>query len=121
MRLAICATAFLIATSAAWAADVAGKWVGSAPGRGGQAQEVTFDFKVSGEQLTGTVTGPRGSSDISDGKVAGDEISFRQVLEFNGRSVTLVYKGKVSGDEIKFTRQREGGERSQEFTAKRSS
>jgi hypothetical protein len=30
-----------------------------------------------------------------------------------------MFKGTVSGDEIKFTRQREGGNRVQEFTAKR--
>jgi hypothetical protein len=121
MRFAICTTVFLLVTSAVWAADVTGKWVANAPGRGGQTQEITFDFKVSGEQLTGTVTGPRGASEISDGKVSGDEISFSQVREFNGRRMTVLYKGKVSGDEIKFTRQREGGDQPQEFTAKRSS
>jgi hypothetical protein len=42
-------------------------------------------------------------------------------MEFNGNHVKLLFKGKVAGDEIKFTRQREGGERTQEFTAKRAS
>ena len=58
---------------------------------------------------------------ISDGKIDGDDISFTQVMEFNGNQMKLLYKGKVSGDEIKFTRQREGAERSVEFTAKRAS
>ena len=42
-------------------------------------------------------------------------------MEFNGNQMKLLYKGKISGDEIKFTRQREGGQRAQEFTAKRGS
>ena len=42
-------------------------------------------------------------------------------MEFNGNEVKLNFKGKVSGDVIKFTRQREGGDRVQEFTAKKSS
>ena len=43
------------------------------------------------------------------------------VVEFNGNQMKFVYKGKVAGDEIKFTRQRDGDDRVQEFTAKRSS
>jgi hypothetical protein len=111
--------ALLLAVVSAFAADVNGKWVAQVPGRGGQTQDVTFNFKAEGDQLTGTVTSRRGETNISDGKVQGDEISFVQVMEFNGNQVKLVYKGKVSGDEIKFSRQREGGERTQEFTAKR--
>jgi hypothetical protein len=42
-------------------------------------------------------------------------------MNFNGNDVKLIFKGKVAGDEIKFTRQREGGDRVQEFTAKKSS
>ncbi len=111
----------LLGTVAAFAADVNGKWVAQVPGRGGQSQDVTFNLKADGDQLSGTVTGRRGEMNISDGKVSGDEISFVQVMEFNGNQVKMVYKGKVSGDEIKFTRQREGSERAQEFTAKRAS
>ncbi len=120
-RIASTVVAFLLAAVTALAADVSGKWVGNAPGRGGQTREVTFNFKVSGDELTGTVTGMRGEMPISDGKINGDEISFTQVMEFNGNQVKLLYKGKVSGDEIQFTRQREGGERSQQFTVKRAS
>jgi hypothetical protein len=111
----------LLAAVAAFAADVSGKWVAQVPGRGGEMREATFTFKADGGQLTGSVTTPRGDAPISDGKIDGDDISFNQVMEFNGNQVKLVYKGKVSGDQIKFTRQREGGERTVEFTAKRAS
>ncbi len=110
-----------LAASVAFAADVNGKWTAQVPGRGGETREVTFTFKADGNQLTGSMTGPRGEVQISDGKIDGDDISFAQVMEFNGNQMKLLFKGKVSGDEIKFKRQREGGDRTQEFTAKRAS
>ena len=105
----------------ALAADVTGKWTTEMRGRGGQMREATFNLKADGHTLSGTVSGPRGEAEISDGKIEGDQISFTQTLEFNGNTVKLLYKGTVSGDEIKFTRTREGGDRPpQEFTAKRA-
>jgi hypothetical protein len=108
------------AVSLAWAADVNGKWTAQVPGRGGQTRETTFNFKVEGDKLTGTMSGMQGDNPISDGKISGDEISFTVKLSFNGNDVTLLYKGTVSGDEIKMTRTRQGGNQpGQEFTAKR--
>ncbi len=102
------------------AADISGQWTAEVPGRGGNTQTVTFNFKADGNSLTGTVTTPRGENPISDGKIDGDTITFSQAVSFNGNDFKLNYKGVVSGDEIKFTRVRDGGEgRSQEFTAKR--
>jgi hypothetical protein len=102
------------------ASDVSGKWTAQVPGRGGQTREQTFNFKVEGAKLTGTVSGMQGDNPISDGTVKGDDISFTVVFSFNGNDVKLHYQGKVSGDEIKFTRTREGGQgQGQEFTAKR--
>ena len=106
----------------ALAADVTGKWTAQVPGRGGQTREATFNFKVDGNTLTGTVSGRGGDTPISDGKIDGDTVSFTQTMEFNGNTMKLQYKGTVSGDSIKFTRQRDGGEgQPQEFTAKRAS
>ena len=108
------------AAVALFAADVNGKWVAQVPGRDGQTREVTFNFKADGDQLTGSITTPRGETAISEGKISGDEISFAQVMEFGGNQVKLLYKGKVAGDEIKFTREREGGGTAREFTARRA-
>ena len=103
-----------------WAANIDGKWVAQVPGRGGQTQEQTFNFKADGEKLTGTVTTARGEAAISDGMIKGDEISFNQTFEMQGNSIKVIYKGKISGDEIKFTRVREGGQQPPtEFTATR--
>ena len=107
---------------AALAADISGKWTAQVPGRGGQTREATFNFKVDGSTLTGTVSGRGGDMPIGDGKIDGDSISFTQTMEFNGNTMKFLYKGTVSGDSIKFTRERDGGEgQAQEFTAKRAS
>lgn len=103
------------------AADVTGKWTGQVPGRGGETQDTTFNFKVSGSTLTGNMVNPRGETAISDGKVDGDNLSFSVSLSFGGNDIKLLFKGKVTGNEIKFTRQRDGGQgQVQEFTAKRA-
>ena len=102
------------------AADVNGKWVASMPGRNGN-REVTYNFKVDGDTLSGTASGFRGQEmPITDGKVSGDTISFSTKAEFNGNTIVTRYRGTLAGDEIRFTVEREGGGQSREFTAKRA-
>lgn len=104
-----------------FAADVTGKWVASVPGRDGQTRDIAYNLKADGDKLTGTTTGFQGREiELSDGKIDGDNISFKTKIEFNGNTMVMVYKGVVSGDEIKFTQQREGAEQSRQFTAKRA-
>jgi hypothetical protein len=104
-----------------WAADISGKWTGEMAGRNGQKREVTMNLKADGDKLTGSVGGRMGDTDISNGKVDGDTVSFDLVREFNGNSMTLHYTGKVSGDEIHFTVARDGGNgQGMEFTATRA-
>lgn len=104
------------------AADVTGAWVAQIPGRDGGMMETTFAFKTAGETLTGTMSNQYGDREISDGKAAGDDISFNVNIEFGGTKMTLVFTGKVAGSEIKFKRERKGGEMgpaSVEFVAKK--
>jgi hypothetical protein len=101
---------------AASAADVTGKWMAQVPGRNGN-QDVTFNLTQSGSGLTGTVNNGQADQPISEGKVDGDNISFKVSFEARGNTVTQNYKGTVSGSEIKFTR--EGGRGPIEFTAKK--
>jgi hypothetical protein len=124
-------TGFLLGLLAltAMAADVTGKWTAQMPGRNGQTRESTFNFKVDGNTVTGTISGPRGDMEISDGKIDGDTITFSQTMEFNGNTMKILYKGTVSGDSINYPRPREGGGGGEgrkgggpmEFTAKRAS
>ncbi|MFN0167297.1 MAG: hypothetical protein ACKV22_12780 [Bryobacteraceae bacterium] len=101
----------------ALAADVGGKWKASFQTPNGATRETLFTFKVDGDKLSGTVSGQRGESQITDGKVEGDSISFAVVRNFNGNEFKMNYKGKVAGDEIQMTAG--GGQRSFEMTAKR--
>ena len=118
-KLALAALFVALGSVTALAADFNGKWTAQVQGRRG-TQTVTFDFHVDGSKLTGTITSPRGESDISDGKVDGDNISFDQVLNFNGNEFKISYTGKADGDTIKFTRQM-GDHPSVDFVAKRAS
>ncbi|MBM3794748.1 MAG: hypothetical protein FJW31_11910 [Acidobacteria bacterium] len=100
------------------AADVAGKWKATAEGPNGK-MERTFDFTVEGEKLTGeSVSSFAGKSAIIDGKVKGDDLSFKLNVSFGGNEMQMNYKGKVvSKDEIKFTA--EVGENTIEWAAQR--
>ena len=106
--LLVGAAAMLVLLASAVAADVTGKWVAQVQGRQGMAEN-TFNFKVEGTALTGTLTSPQGETAISEGKVSGDEISFVIVRKFGENEMKILYKGKVAGDEIKFTREFQGG------------
>ena len=100
----------------ACAADVSGKWKASFTTPDGQQRENTFDFKVNGDKLTGTVASAMGEVPIQDGKVSGDEISFSVTRNFGGNDVKILYK--VSDDQIQL--KVEAGERKFEMTAKRA-
>jgi hypothetical protein len=87
----------------AWAADFNGKWTATFNTQIGE-QHYTYTFKVDGDKLTGTAKNDNGTTEIQDGKIQGDEISFTENLDFNGNKLVITYTGKIAGDEIKFTR-----------------
>lgn len=120
IRSIVTTLALLLCVSfGALAADVTGKWTAQVPSRQGQAREQTFNFKVDGDKLTGTISGRQSDVAISDGKVTGDTISFTVKMDRGGNSVEQKYTGTIAGDEIKF--KREGGQgAAREFTAKRA-
>jgi len=110
--------AVLALTFTASAADISGKWVtdpaaaqaggGGGRGRGGAA---TYEFKVSGDTLTGSVTqAGRGGAEptaiqIADGKVTGDTFTFSITRPgFNGGDpMKVTYNGKVNGDKLELS------------------
>jgi hypothetical protein len=115
------ALAFLfvaLGTVSALAADITGKWTATVESPRG-TQQLSFDFHVDGAALTGKITTPRGESDITDGKIDGDTVTFNQVVNFNGNEMKIAYKGTISGDSIKFTRT-VGDRPPAEFTANRA-
>jgi opacity protein-like surface antigen len=113
------AFALALFTTAAFAADVSGKWTAETKGRDGETRTQTFNFKQDGSKLTGSVSNPMGDREISEGKVDGDNISFVMKFERDGNEMKIPYTGKVVGNEIQFKTESPRGTR--EFTAKKSS
>ncbi len=110
--------AILCLTFAASAADISGKWVmdtSAAPAAGGGGRPGggmgggTYEFKVSGSTLTGSITRlGRGGGDptvtpIADGKITGDTFSFGVTMTMGGNEMKTAYTGKVVGDKLEIT------------------
>jgi hypothetical protein len=103
------------------AAEVTGTWKGSFDFNG-TAVPLTFNLKAASDGLTGNIEGlPNTPTEIHDGKLDGDTITFWINTDYQGQTYKLVYKGKVAGDEIKFTFGTEDGSWGAEVTAKKSS
>jgi hypothetical protein len=106
MKTLLCICAAVIMTlsplTVRAATDITGTWKGGmkAPD-GSTAFQLSFTFKQDGAKLTGTVLGPQGDPiAISDGKIDGDKISFKVVINAD---MTIVHEGTINaaGDEIK--------------------
>jgi len=81
-------------------------------------------FDSSTDQLTGTIAGPQGEpTEIKDGKVDKDTVTFRVEREFNGSVFKIDYNGKINGDTIegKSEMERNGEKRTRDWKAKRAS
>jgi len=105
VRKALLAVLFLtLGSVSALATDFSGKWTADVTTPRG-TQTLTFDFHVDGTTLTGKISSPRGDSDITEGKIDGDKITFTQTVSFNGNDFKMTYTGKADGATIKFTRQ----------------
>ena len=89
--------------SSLFAADATGTWTASFDTQVG-VQNYTYTFKTDGAKLTGTAKSENGETQIQEGSVKGDDISFVENLNLQGMPLRIEYKGKLSGDEIKFTR-----------------
>ncbi len=89
------------------AADATGKWKADFETQIGQLK-YTYEFKADGDKLTGKAIrvrdGEKTETEIKEGKISGDEISFAETVKFQDQEVRIDYKGKLAGDEIKFTR-----------------
>jgi hypothetical protein len=91
---------------AAAAVSIAGKWQSEFDTQIG-AQKYVYEFKLDGDNLTGTavhdLNGEKASADIK-GKVTGSDITFTEPFKFQDQTIDINYTGKITGDDIKFTR-----------------
>jgi hypothetical protein len=111
--------ALALFAASACAADITGTWKGTADMQG-TTIERTFVFKQDGTKLTGETTSERmGKSEIKDGKVEGDSVSFWVTVSFGGNEMKINYTGKVSGNEIKFRVEAAEGGFSIDYVAKK--
>ena len=113
VKLFATAVAFLLLAVSSFAADISGKWKGAVEGPDG-SMDLTFNFKVDGAKVSGTVSSPMGDMDITEGKIEGDALTFTVAHD----DFKIVHKGKISGDEIKL--KAEIGDHVMEMTLKRA-
>jgi outer membrane receptor protein involved in Fe transport len=72
-------------------ANANGTW----QGRLGQF-DLTLKLAATGETLTGTVVTPRGETPISEGRIVGNDVSFKVPFGPNA----IPYNGKINGDQM---------------------
>jgi hypothetical protein len=109
---------FLLCAVTAFAGDFNGKWTAQFDTQIG-TQKYTFEFHVDGTKLTGKAVNEQfGSTEIIEGKIDGDSISFVEPLVYQGNELRIAYTGKIDGDTIKFTR-KVGDFATEELTATR--
>lgn len=119
LRITLLLSVLVLAVLApVYAADVSGTWTAAIDTPIG-LQNYTYDFQVDGETLTGKAILEGNASELKNGKVSGDKISFSHMMDAMGQEIEVTYTGTVSGDEIKFSR-KVGDFGVEDFVAKRS-
>lgn len=95
----IAALGFLVSIAFA-ATDITGQWKGASD----QGPEFTFNFKMDGTKLTGSMLSMEGKElPIEDAKLEGDNVSFSVNSEWQGQPIKLVAKGKIAADAIQLS------------------
>lgn len=109
-----------VATAAPNGPDVTGSWKGAFDFNGASVPLV-IKLKSEGGVVTGTVEGLQNSpTDIHEGKIDGDTVSFWVNSDYQGQTYKLVYKGKIAADQIKFSFGTEDGSWGADLTATKS-
>ncbi|MGO8674530.1 MAG: malectin [Limisphaerales bacterium] len=106
-----------------WAADITGVWKAQFDTQRG-LQKYTFTLRQDGTKVLGNasaeVNGAKRESEVKEGKIEGDTVSFVEPLNIQGNDLRITYTGKISDNEIKFTR-KVGDFATTEAVAKRES
>jgi hypothetical protein len=105
-------------------AKIAGKWDVEVSTDDGQTLKSTVKLDKQGDQISGVAITPDGKEvKLEDGKLAGDELSFKINVDFEGSALIAKFKGKVDGEKIKgqVDYDLSGQTGTLDFTAKKSS
>ncbi|WP_428329959.1 hypothetical protein [Mucilaginibacter sp.] len=79
-------------------ADLTGKWTGSLKTPDGNEIPVTYNLKIDGDKITGSADSPQGAADITDGKLTGNDLSFK--VSSNGQDIPHTGKYYPAADSI---------------------
>ena len=104
------------------AADLTGTWKTEFDSQIGP-QKYIFTLKQDGTNLSGKanseINGEKRETELKEGKVDGDKVSFVELLNFQGNDLRIAYTGKIATDELKLTRE-VGDFAKEEIVAKRA-
>jgi enterochelin esterase-like enzyme len=91
-----------------FAADVTGTWKSEFDSQIG-LQKYTYILKQDGTNLTGKassqINDQKRETDLKEGLVVGDKISFLETLNFQDNEIAIHYKGTIVSNELKLTRE----------------
>lgn len=91
------------------ATDIAGLWTGEVAGRGGEKQDISFQFTSKNKTLTGKMFGDEFDVPVQDLQVSGDRITFYITTTnyYDGSHTKFMFAGTVSLKAMQLTRERE--------------
>ncbi len=105
--LLLCSLTGLLACTA-HATDIAGQWRAEFDTQIG-TQKYVFKFQTDGDKLTGKaaaeVNDQKRETELKEGKIHGDTVSFVEMLNIQDNEVRIQYTGKIGTNEIAFTRE----------------
>jgi hypothetical protein len=76
--------------------NLTGKWTGLLKTDQGDEYPLLYNFKIDGDQLTGTAKTPKGDMPINDGKIEGNKFTFNVIVN----NMEIDHSGKFYGDSV---------------------
>ncbi|MDB5124993.1 MAG: hypothetical protein JWP94_3122 [Mucilaginibacter sp.] len=73
-----------------------GKWAGLLKTEQGNEFPLLYNFKINGDQLTGTAKTPEGDMPINDGKITNGTFTFNVIV----KGLEIDHTGKFYGDSV---------------------
>ena len=73
-----------------------GRWDGLLKTDQGDEYPLLYNFRINGDELTGTAKTPKGDMPINDGKITGDSFTFNVVVA----GMEIDHRGKFYGDSV---------------------
>ncbi len=116
------AAAAVTANASAESKDISGVWHAEFDTQIGM-QKYDYTLKVADGKLTGKanadINGEKRETELTEGKLSGDTVSFVEPLKFGDNDIRIEYTGKIKGDEIAFHRKVGEDLANEDFVAKR--